>query len=57
MKRFLFVLLSVLGFVCTGNAYYLNGQRWFSSSVTMQMNLSATAYRLHSPAAFPLNFS
>jgi hypothetical protein len=48
------LLLIALVFTGTANAYVLEGQRWFSSPVFMQMNLSATSYHLQSPPAFPL---
>jgi hypothetical protein len=51
MKRFVFALLWLLCFLTTGDAYVLEGQRWFFSPVSIQMNLSAT--RPPSPA-FPL---
>jgi hypothetical protein len=49
-----FAWLSAFGIAVTASGYVLEGQRWFSSPVTIQMNLSATSYRLQSPPAFPL---
>jgi hypothetical protein len=54
MKRFLYPVLFVFGLATGGSAYVLEGQRWSSSPVSMQMNLSATSYRLQSPPRFPL---
>jgi hypothetical protein len=54
MKQTFLVLLFALGVAGITNAYVLEGQRWNSSSVSMQMNLSATGYRLQSPPSFPL---
>src|SRR6516225_1245743 len=54
MKRFVYAVLFVFGFATGGRAYVLEGQLWNASPVTMQMNLSATSYRLQSPPRFPL---
>ena len=55
MKRSVFALLWLLGFLTSGKGYVLEGQRWFFSPVSIQMNLSATNYRLLSPPGVPLD--
>jgi hypothetical protein len=54
VKQSLLALLFTLAVAGITNAYVLEGQHWNSSPVSMQMNLSATSYRLQNPPRFPL---
>jgi hypothetical protein len=54
MKKFAFALLFPFCFLSTGNGYVLEGQRWFVSPVSIQMNLSDTDSRLQRQLIFPL---
>ena len=49
-----YAALLVFGLTTAGSAYVLEGPRWLSSPVSMQMNLSATSYRLQDLPGFPL---
>ncbi len=54
MRNCLIAVFGLLVAAVSGKSYVLEGPRWLSSSVYIQMNLSGTSYRLAASPGFPL---